>query len=232
MKSNVGSSEWVSISDMMAGLMMIFLLIAVAFMYQTDQEKKAMADIAVEFERSRNDLNQALRDEFRDDLPVWGAEILDDNTFRFNEPQVLFARNSAEINDKFKLILDNFFPRYLAILSRDQFKSEIDEVRVEGHTSSDWRGTSSSQIAYIKNARLSQNRSFSVLDYIHAMKASDTHRDWLQKVLRANGLSSAKPVMTASGVEDINRSRRVEFRVITKTEERIFRILREAENLS
>ena len=181
---------------------------------------------------SRNDLNQALRDEFRADLPVWGAEILDDNTFRFNEPQVLFARNSAEINDKFKLILDNFFPRYLAILSRDQFIAEIDEVRVEGHTSSDWRGTDSTQVAYIKNARLSQNRSFSVLDYIHAMKASDTHRDWLQKVLRANGLSSAKPVITASGTEDVNRSRRVEFRVITKTEERIFRILREAENLS
>jgi len=68
MKGN--NNEWISISDMMAGLMMIFLLIAVAFMYQTDQEKKAMADIAVEFERSRNDLNQALREEFRDDLPV------------------------------------------------------------------------------------------------------------------------------------------------------------------
>ena len=228
-----GSStdEWISISDMMAGLMMIFLLIAIAFMYQTDQEKKAMADIAVEFERSRNDLNQALRDEFRDDLPVWGAEILDDNTFRFNEPQVLFARNSAEINDKFKLILNNFFPRYLAILSKDQFKSEIEEVRVEGHTSSDWRGADSRQVAYIKNARLSQNRSFSVLDYIHAMQASDRHRDWLQKVLRANGLSSAKPVISTTGIEDVNRSRRVEFRVITKTEERIFRILREAENL-
>ena len=226
------SNEWISISDMMAGLMMIFLLIAIAFMYQTDQEKKAIADIAVEFERSRNDLNQALRDEFRDDLPVWGAEILDDNTFRFNEPQVLFSRNSAEINDKFKLILNNFFPRYLAILGRDQFKSEIDEVRVEGHTSSDWRGTDSRQVAYIKNARLSQNRSFSVLDYIHTMQASDPHRDWLQKVLRANGLSSAKPIMSASGIEDVNRSRRVEFRVITKTEERIYRILREAENLS
>lgn len=226
------SDEWISISDMMAGLMMIFLLIAVAFMYQTDQERKAMADIAVEFERSRDDLNQALRDEFRDDLPVWGAEILDDNTFRFNEPQVLFARNSAEINDKFKEILSDFFPRYLAILSRDQFRYEIDEVRVEGHTSSDWRGASNRETAYIKNARLSQNRSFSVLDYIHAMPASDPHRDWLQKVLRANGVSSAKPIVTAAGVEDVNRSRRVEFRVITKTEERIFRILREAENLS
>jgi outer membrane protein OmpA-like peptidoglycan-associated protein len=226
------SDEWISISDMMAGLMMIFLLIAVAFMYQTDQERKAMADIAVEFERSRDDLNQALRDEFRADLPVWGAEILDDNTFRFNEPQVLFARNSAEINDKFKVILSDFFPRYLAILSRDEFRSEIDEVRVEGHTSSDWRGASNSETAYIKNARLSQNRSFSVLDYIHAMPASDPHRSWLQKVLRANGVSSAKPIVTSAGVEDVNRSRRVEFRVITKTEERIFRILREAENLS
>lgn len=226
------NNEWISISDMMAGLMMVFLLIAVAFMYQTDEEKKAMAEIAVEFEKSRNALNDALRNEFRDDLNVWGAEILDDNTFRFNEPQILFARNSAEINSQFKTILDNFFPRYLDVLNNTGFKSEIDEVRVEGHTSSDWRGTQSDGIAYINNARLSQNRSFSVLDYVHSLTDNPQHRQWLQRVLRANGVSSAKPILASDGSEDVERSRRVEFRVITKTEERIFAILREAENIS
>ncbi len=232
MKVRNEQSEWISISDMMSGLMMIFLLIAVAFMYQTDQEKLAIANIAVEFEKSRNELNRALREEFKNDLPTWGAEILSDNTFRFNEPEVLFSLNSAAMNNKFKTILNDFFPRYLTILNHTDFIGEIDEVRVEGHTSSDWRGATTPRAAYIKNARLSQNRSFSVLNYIYDMQESEQYRAWLQTVLRANGLSSAKPIMTELGTEDIDRSRRVEFKVVTKTEERIYRIIKEAENLS
>ena len=229
--SQNAGNEWISISDMMAGLMMVFLLIAVAFMFQTEQEKKAIEDIAIEYQKSRKALNLALKDTFRQKLPEWGAEILEDNTIRFNQPQVLFSRNSAEINDVFRNILDEFFPRYLGILSRPEFKSEIEEIRVEGHTSTDWRGTDDKSTAYLNNARLSQDRSFSVLAYVHSLPASEDHQQWLQSTLRANGLSSAKPVLDDTGTEDSERSRRVEFRVITRTEERIYRILRESENL-
>ena len=43
--------------------------------------------------------------------------------------------------------------------------------------------------------------------------------------MRANGLSFARPIMNDDGTEDTLRSQRVEFRVVTRTRERILRIL-------
>lgn len=224
-----GSNEWISITDMMAGLMMVFMLIAIGFMWQVEEEKDAISQIAVAYDRSKTKLNEALVDEFKTDLPRWGAEILADNTVRFKEPEILFAVNSASIKDGFQEILRDFFPRYVEILSREEFREDVAEIRIEGHTSSDWGGASTREEAYIKNARLSQDRSFSVLDYVFNMSAKENvERDWLVAVLRANGLSFANPVLNADGSEDSERSRRVEFRVLTKTEDKIYRILQKS----
>lgn len=224
-----GSNEWISITDMMAGLMMVFMLIAIGFMWQVEEEKDAISQIAVAYDRSKTKLNEALVDEFKTDLPRWGAEILADNTVRFKEPEILFAVNSASIKNGFQDILRDFFPRYVEILSRDEFREDVSEIRIEGHTSSDWGGAATREEAYIKNARLSQDRSFSVLDYVFNMSAKENvERDWLVAVLRANGLSFANPVLNADGSEDSERSRRVEFRVLTKTEDKIYRILQKS----
>ncbi|MEM9602663.1 MAG: hypothetical protein AAGA11_07355 [Pseudomonadota bacterium] len=222
-------SEWVSITDMMAGLMMVFMLIAIGFMWQVQQEKNAISEIAVAYDESRTALNRALIEEFADDLPRWDAEILPDNTVRFREPDVLFDVNSASIKPAFRTILDDFFPRYIGILERPAFQTEVSEIRIEGHTSSDWQGASDPGEVYIKNAKLSQDRSFSVLDYVFSLQAeTGGTRDWLVSVLRANGLSYAVPVLHADGREDSERSRRVEFRVLTRTEDKIYRILQQA----
>jgi len=229
MARGTGSSEWISISDMMAGLMMVFMLIAIGFMWQIEEEKDAIAQIAVAYDRSKLTLNQALVGEFEPDLQRWGAEILDDNTVRFKEPDILFAVNSASLKDGFRAVLKDFFPRYVSILLRDEFREDVAEIRIEGHTSSDWVGASSRAESYVKNARLSQDRSFSVLDYVFNMSArEDVEREWLVAVLRANGLSFAKPVLNPDGSENSERSRRVEFRVLTKTEDKIYRILQQS----
>jgi outer membrane protein OmpA-like peptidoglycan-associated protein len=48
---------------------------------------------------------------------------------------------------------------------------------------------------------------------------------WLRKYLTANGLSSAKAIVDDSGIEDGDRSRRVEFKVRTDAEGKIATIL-------
>jgi len=222
------NKEWMSISDMMAGLMMVFMFVAIVFMVSTEREKAAMREIALTYERSKTALRQQLEDEFKNDLERWGAEILDDATIRFKEPDVLFARSSARINDDFRAILDDFFPRYVAVLSSPQFKSEIDELRIEGHTSSIWRQKSTPEQAYLENARLSQDRSLSVLNYVYLLPAIEAERGWLTEVIRANGVSYAKRLFDDRGIEDLARSRRVEFRVVTKAEEKIYTILEAA----
>jgi outer membrane protein OmpA-like peptidoglycan-associated protein len=210
----------------MAGLMMVFLFIAVSFMIQVEKEKRAMTDIAITYLKAKMALNKELREEFEHDLDRWGAEILDDNTIRFQEPQVLFAASSSEITQKFKDILDDFFPRYVGILVKHQFREEIEEVRIEGHTSSEWYKDTAQELAYLFNAQLSQERSLSVLQYVYNIEEISKEREWLNAVIRANGLSFAKLIYHPDGTEDHARSRRVEFRVRTRTEEKIQDILK------
>ena len=141
---------WISISDMMTGLMIIFLFIAISYMIKIINEKKTIKEIAVTYNRLQNDLYNDLNEEFKDDLEKWQAEI-DRKTLsvKFKSPDVLFELNSTIIKPKFKLILDDFFPRYVGILVKKQFRDQIDEVRIEGHTSSEWIEGTAQDLAYL-----------------------------------------------------------------------------------
>jgi chemotaxis protein MotB len=222
MKENL--NEWISISDMMTGLMMVFLFIAVIFMQRVDEEKRSIEQLAVTYEAYKGELLQDLQREFEGDLARWNAEVLPDLTIRFNDPDVLFDAGSASMKPKFGKILEEFFPRYAAILGNEKNQDRIEEVRIEGHTSSDWEGRRDFEQGYLKNASLSQQRSFAILQSCFSLGAVATQRPWLVKVLRANGLAFANPILH-EGAEDPVRSRRVEFKIKTRAEERIYEII-------
>ena len=147
------------------------------------------------------------------------AHIDEDNTICFNEPEVLFDTGAKQVKKRFQDILDDFFPRYVKILSLPKFQDSIEEIRIEGHTSQSWFSAQTLEERYLGNAELSQARALEVLKYCFNLKKIDSHKEWLIKVFRANGLSFAKPL------EDDDKSRRVEFRVITKANKDLLRIL-------
>ena len=213
-------NHWMSISDMMSALMIIFLFIAISFMIKVNEQKKDMDKIIRESKQVKIEIYDALNKEFRDDFSQWGAE-LDQKTLsvRFKEPDVLFKPNSSRIEEKFIVILDDFFPRYLKVLNNPKFKDSIQEVRIEGHTSSEWRDDLGTDIAYLENMRLSQERARSVLTYVFGLKLPE-QRDWLIKHLTANGLSFSQRIEN-DGKENFEKSRRVEFRIRTNADEKM-----------
>jgi len=221
------NKEWISISDMMSGLMMVFLFIAIAFMVQIQDEQQAVKEIAMTYRESQQSLNLDLKKEFNKDLKKWGAEITKDNIFRFNSPEVLFSSGSSAISNKFKTILNDFFPRYIKLLSTPKYKEEIDEIRIEGHTSNGWNGAKSKQIIYLKNMRLSQDRANNVLKFCYTIKKSVIQEDriWLESHFRANGMAFSKLILKNNGKQDYQKSRRVEFKVLTKAQEKIYKIV-------
>lgn len=219
-----GSQVWISVSDMMTGLMMVFLFIAVVFMQQVDHEKQAIRNIALTYNTYQDDLHNSLMEEFKNDLARWDAGILDDGTVRFYEPDVLFDEGSKKIKPRFQSILAEFFPRYIKLLAGDRYRENIEEVRIEGHTSSGWENSRSLEDRYLNNAALSQARSFVILDYCYRLQKVVPYQEWLTKVIRANGLAFATPVFQ-NGQEDPSRSRRVEFKVRTKADEKIREII-------
>ena len=217
---------WMSVSDLFAGLMMVFLLIAVIRIEAVTREKEQVRNVAVAFDAAEAQLAAALEAEFADDLEGWGAEIdADQMLVRFKAPDVLFEQGSDNMRPRFREIMDDFFPRYADILS--QFEDNVEEVRIEGHTSSDWAGAGE-EAAFFGNMGLSQARTRSVLRYALSTVPTD-ERAWLRSVVTANGLSSSRLVLT-DGAEDPARSRRVEFRVRTDAKRQMVRILETLES--
>ena len=223
--SSQQEAQWISLSDLMTGLMMLFMLIAVAFMLKVQADEAKAKQLAAQYNQIRQDLYDDLYTEFKDDLPVWNAVFTNDLILTFQGPEVLFDIGKADLKPRFRQILQNFFPRYVRIITLPKYKNSIHEIRIEGHTSSDWNGTTGTDEAYFENMELSQDRTRSTLRFV--LRLPDIQKDitWLRSNVTANGLSSSRLIMKRDGTEDADRSKRVEFRILTDAEEKIEKIL-------
>ena len=225
--SSGGSGDehhWLSVSDLMAGLMMVFLFISIALMRHALLERDRIKEVAVAYQENQVAIYDALMGEFQDDLDAWDANV-DEETlaFTFQSPDVLFATGSVALRPRFQDILEDFFPRYLSILL--EFSESINEVRIEGHTSSIWAAGSTDTEAYFNNMELSQGRTRSVLDYLYNLNHISDQKEWIKANVAAVGFSSSRVILDEEGIEDPDRSRRVTFRVITNAETQIRQIL-------
>lgn len=165
------------------------------------------------FQILQNEIFEALKEEFENDLTRWQAELTkDDLAIRFFAPDVLFEAGKSALKLEFKKILIDFIPRYVRVL-RD-FGSSISEIRIEGHTSSERRDANNELDRYLLNLELSQNRAREVAKFsLKNLNSSD--EKWVRKSLTSNGLSSSKLVLDENLIESKEKSRRVEFKVIT-----------------
>lgn len=261
MNSSDNNVYAMSIGDAMAGMMLILLMAFLAVILQMNTLPNQSKEIAalkeklnIAEERNKNEakkyfsmkkeIYKALVNEFGNDLKKWGARI-DENTLAFilENSNNGFKSGSSEIPNDFSVMLNQFVPRYLNVIR--QYDQYIDEIRIEGHTSSEWAdnftectdGNSQSckQSAYIKNMGLSQARAMSVLNHILLMNGIGKNRVWIRDKLTANGLSSShllcgtmKKMCTNDSLKQENReaSRRVEFSLRTKAESKIEELLK------
>ena len=225
MKKN--ADHWMSISDIMSGLMIVFMFIAVAFMMQVQNEQRQKNEMIYNYAVIKHKIYSALFEEFKDDLPKWNAE-LDEKTLtvRFKEPDILFSVGSDFLTPRFQEILNNFLPRYIAVISRDEFKNYVEEIRIEGHTDPYWAGAQSRQQEYLNNMALSQSRTRAVLSYAINMPALENNLEWMIRRITANGLSSSQPIIS-DGQIDAKLSRRVDFRIRTKADEKMNQLAEE-----
>lgn len=206
-------AQWLPISDLMSGLMILFLFIAISFVLNTKK-------VAENYQDNQEKIYQALNQEFEPNLEKWKAKI-DKNTltFIFTDPEVLFKTGDSTLQERFKETLNEFFPRYMKVIY--QYKSSISEIRIEGHTSSEWNWNSDENAAYFENMRLSQERTRSVLFYVYNLKDIEEYRLWIKSNISAVGLSSSKIIKNDEGDEDKVASKRVTFRIITNAEEQL-----------
>lgn len=223
-KKETDEGSWVSVSDLMAGLMMVFLFILILYARNADERLESAKDIVVEWRNSESEIYEALFAEFEDDLDAWDAEIDKKTlTVRFRSPDILFDTGKATLKPKFKEILDDFLPRYLDLIV-NRFYNKVDEVRIEGHTSSEWKQSSTLE-AFTKNMKLSQDRTRAVLEYSLNIEDLNHLQPWIYKNVSANGLSSARLILETDGTENRTLSKRVDFKIRTKSKEALFSVI-------
>ncbi len=197
--------HWVSISDVMAGLMVIFLFVAISYMLnahhttkQIIEHEKNIETLLDDYKNLKDKLAKALQTEFQGNPnkkkqfeSKWKGYLnMDTLTIGFKQP---FQVGSKIVPDEFKIYLADFFPRYIEILTEADYREEIEEVRIEGHTSSEWQDQVPIDVAFMNNMELSQNRARNVLDYVLAIDNPKISQNkiWLKKKVTANGLSSS-----------------------------------------
>lgn len=212
-----------SIGDLMAALLLIFVLLLASTLLKLQDEFETKSQVAERYTAIKEDIYKELMIEFKEDLVKWNATIDSSLTIRFQEPDVLFETNQFELKNAFKVILKDFFPRYIKVISKPKFKDNIEEIRIEGHT--DNVGN------YYHNMELSQNRTRSVLTYVlDNTELNPQTKQWVKDNLTANGLSFSKPIADNGTEEGRYRNRRVEFRIRTNAEKQIDEILRYSSN--
>ena len=75
---------------------------------------------------------------------------------------------------------------------------------------------------------LSQGRTRSALRFVLKLPEVQANIGWLRSNVTANGLSSSHLKMRPDGTEDPDRSKRVEFRILTDAEAKMEKILESA----
>ncbi len=201
-----------STGDLMSGMLFIFILLLMGALLRIQENAEREEVIVRRYDQVKTQLYIDLQKEFKDDLTVWRATVDSTLCIRFQEPSMLFDEGEDKLKPKFQEILNDFFPRYIAVLSRPQYRDNIEEIRIEGHTNSNG--------GYYSNMELSQDRTRAVLQYCFGlMKEQDVQ--WLRGLVTANGLSSSHLIFTRNGEEDKDLSRRVEFRVRTNAEKQL-----------
>lgn len=204
-----------SISDLMTALCALFALVMIVFAYQLHEEREKLKIMAGEYVSLRDELTAEIYKEFEKDLKKWNAEIdYEKGIIKFNDSEVLFDPEEAILKERYKEILSDFFPRLVALLENPKFRDEIREIRIEGHTARDRH--MSKEEDYITGMILSQERTTNTM--LYCLETVPEHRKWVQEKIAAIGYSNSH------SAEDQSASRRVEFRIDIKAEEKIEQI--------
>ena len=220
-KNNV----WMSVSDLMTGLMVIFLFIAIAYIIRDQKNTSVLKD----FVENKQELHDKLVEQFKTEAEDSILTIGGDLSMRFQKAESLFDDGSWQLRPEFKEQLSVILPKYLNILLQDTMKHKIREIRIEGHTNTKPCPRLDPD-PYIANLILSQRRALSVMYFLRELPEyqmySEKDRRLLDYWFTANGFSYGHALdntndfaLISENEIDQEKSKRVEIRIITTGEE-------------
>lgn len=199
------SGIWLSIGDLMSGLLMFFALLFITVQVQLQQEILRAQQLERELERYKQAVDELpirILDALEGEIGGTGVFEVDPETGDVSiGDRILFDEGSAELKPQGKQFLRQFIPAYSQVIFSDSmFERQIVRVIIEGHTSSEGSDKD--------NMELSLRRALSVSDYILSDQFNfSTKERFLQKIL-----ASGRGEIDAEQSFDDPADRRVMFR--------------------
>nr|WP_306813110.1 OmpA family protein [Paenibacillus soyae] len=215
----------------MSALLIIFALVIMVTMYDTqqayEQQSEAMEKTAEAIKQKEEAINE--KNQLIEDVVGVKSKIIQELVAAFKDsnldleidPQtgairfsggVFFDKDSSTVSSNGNAYLIQFIPEYINILLSEQFRDEISQIIVEGHTDTDG--------GYLYNLKLSQDRALSVVQQVFDPAFPKFQfQEQLKAVITANGRSFSVPILDQNGKIDLDKSRRVEFKFRLKDEQ-------------
>ena len=204
---------WITMSDLLLGLMIIFLILFIMSMVGFSQAK--VAEQSAQTEMAEKLAKELVNNKIDVNIDKMSGQV------EISDLE-LFDIGSAKLSAKGKAYLDKFFPIYIdTIFSNPEVSDKVENLIIEGHTDSQmFRGLNSADEQYTKNLELSSMRATEVANYVFKTNYNKKYSKKLHKVLIVEGKSNTEPIMT-NGKEDFNKSRRVELEIRMKAGENV-----------
>ena len=149
---------------------------------------------------------------FKQEIDENKIKIKSDLTIEFTHKNLLFEQSKYKLTKIQKDFISSFSKKLIPFLNAN--REFVSTLEINGHTSSEWGGTTFAN-TYLKNEKLSMNRSYSTLSHLFTQQSKST-QVWLAKVLKGSGLSFSKQVTFENNIENKLKSRRVAFKIRLK----------------
>lgn len=214
-KNEENTSYWLSYSDLMAALLIIFILVLAynILQFKVSQEELEAIQVKIKELDQTNKIIDKLKKEFGEEI-----EINEDTGDIIVKSDILFDFDKYGLKENGKIFLKDFVPRYLEVLLGDpDIKDNLYRILVVGHT--DDKGS------YLYNLELSQLRALEVANYIFSEQIQTPYKKEVEKYIEAIGRSETEVKKKDDGQILRDESRRVEFKFELRTLEKIKKVL-------
>ncbi len=211
---------WVSYSDLMAGMLLVFVLLLVVALFhfaELTRQKQRRLRSQEDKMKSFYALQQRLIGDLRERFDAETASIDPDTGVLQIDSGILFGEGETALSAAGQARLTAIFEAYINVVLDDEYRAFIKQIEIEGHTNSN--GT------YLFNLELSQQRALTVMRQLLAQAGQ--RRQALQQMTVAGGRSFSHLIRDAQGREDPIRSRRIEIKFRLKEAELFRDIYRE-----
>jgi outer membrane protein OmpA-like peptidoglycan-associated protein len=196
-----------AMTDLMTSLAVIFILLLVVYLNRSFQETK---------EGSQNNLvaiKQALDKRLTLQHITCEYDAKKDPlscTIRVGGDKLQFDANQASLKPQGKAFLAFLTPQLTGVLCAKPNQKNVESVFIQGFTDSDGNDE--------ENLQLSQQRAFSVMQYVlNSTQLAPTQRGCLLDLSSTNGRGRRELLRNSQGHENKAASRRVEFKIRVKS---------------